>query len=134
MNTLSPHAQALPSRSADPKRKHGIRFMNLMDGRKMEKYRIERQFIKKPAPAYALKVSGYYHKRFPIKSLTEQEAKKEMDVIENYLNDFTYIVRNSKNKLGVTHKIERTDNRITVYTLYNTPIITFWIEEEKEDE
>ncbi|WP_286031949.1 hypothetical protein [Phocaeicola coprophilus] len=134
MNTLSPHAQALPSRSADPKRKHGIRFMNLMDGKKMEKYRIERQFIKKPAPAYALKVSGYYHKRFPIKSLTEQEAKKEMDVIENYLNDFTYIVRNSKNKLGVTHKIERTDNRITVYTLYNTPIITFWIEEEKEDE
>nr|DAS19959.1 MAG TPA: hypothetical protein [Caudoviricetes sp.] len=134
MNTLSPHAQALPSRSADPKRKHGIRFMNLMDGRKMEKYRIERQFIKKPAPAYALKVSGYYHKRFPIKSLTEQEAKKEMDVIENYLNDFTYIVRNSKNKLGVTHKIERTDNRITVYNLYNTPIITFWIEEEKEDE
>ncbi|RHA79001.1 hypothetical protein [Phocaeicola coprophilus] len=134
MNTLSPHAQALPLRSADPKRKHGIRFMNLMDGRKMEKYRIERQFIKKPAPAYALKVSGYYHKRFPIKSLTEQEAKKEMDVIENYLNDFTYIVRNSKNKLGVTHKIERTDNRITVYTLYNTPIITFWIEEEKEDE
>lgn len=100
----------------------------------MEKYRIERQFIKKPAPAYALKVSGYYHKRFPIKSLTEQEAKKEMDVIENYLNDFTYIVRNSKNKLGVTHKIERTDNRITVYPLYNTPIITFWIEEEKEDE
>jgi hypothetical protein len=134
MNTLSPHAQALPLRSADPKRKHGIRFMNLMDGRKMEKYRIERQFIKKPAPAYALKVSGYYHKRFPIKSLTEQEAKKEMDVIENYLNDFTYIVRNSKNKLGVTHKIERTDNRITVYNLYNTPIITFWIEEEKEDE
>jgi hypothetical protein len=134
MNTLSPHAQALPSRSADPKRKHGIRFMNLMDGKKMEKYRIERQFIKKPAPAYALKVSGYYHKRFPIKSLTEQEAKKEMDVIENYLNDFTYIVRNSKNKLGVTHKIERTDNRITVYNLYNTPIITFWIEEEKEDE
>ena len=134
MNTLSPHAQALPLWSADPKRKHGIRFMNLMDGRKMEKYRIERQFIKKPAPAYALKVSGYYHKRFPIKSLTEQEAKKEMDVIENYLNDFTYIVRNSKNKLGVTHKIERTDNRITVYTLYNTPIITFWIEEEKEDE
>nr|DAV51813.1 MAG TPA: hypothetical protein [Caudoviricetes sp.] len=59
MNTLSPHAQALPLRSADPKRKHGIRFMNLMDGRKMEKYRIERQFIKKPAPAYALKVSGY---------------------------------------------------------------------------
>jgi hypothetical protein len=134
MNTLSPHAQALPSRSADPKRKHGIRFMNLMDGRKMEKYRIERKFIKRPVPAYALKVSGYYHKRFPIKSLTEQEAKKEMDVIENYLNDFTYIVRNSKNKLGVTHKIERTDNRITVYTLYNTPIITFWIEEEKEDE
>ena len=134
MNTLSRHAQALPLRSADPKRKHGIRFMNLMDGRKMEKYRIERQFIKKPAPAYALKVSGYYHKRFPIKSLTEQEAKKEMDVIENYLNDFTYIVRNSKNKLGVTHKIERTDNRITVYNLYNTPIITFWIEEEKEDE
>ena len=59
-----------------------------MDGRKMEKYRIERQFIKKPAPAYALKVSGYYHKRFPIKSLTEQEAKKEMDVIENYLNEW----------------------------------------------
>ncbi len=47
MNTLSPHAQALPSRSADPKRKHGIRFMNLMDGRKMEKYRIERKFITK---------------------------------------------------------------------------------------
>ena len=100
----------------------------------MEKYRIERQFIKKPAPAYALKVSGYYHKRFPIKSLTKQEAIEEMDVIERYLNDFTYIVRNSKNKLGTTHKIQRTDNCITVFNHYGTTIITFWIEEEKEDE
>lgn len=100
----------------------------------MGKYRIERKFIKKPAPSYALKVSGYYHKRFPIKSLTKQEAKDEMDVIESYLNDFIYIVRNSKNKLGVTHKIDRTDNRITVYNHNDTPIITFWIEEEKEDE
>jgi hypothetical protein len=94
-----------------------------MDGKKMEKYRIERQFIKKPAPAYALKVSGYYHKRFPIKSLTEQEAKKEMDVIENYLNDFTYIVRNSKNKLGVTHKIERTS--FSAYTV-TEPVPPHW--------
>lgn len=100
----------------------------------MEKYRIERQFIKKPAPAYALKVSGYYHKRFPIQSLTQQQAKEEMDIIEKYLNNFTYIVRNSKNKLGITHKIERTDNRITVYTVYDKPVITFWIEEEKKDE
>lgn len=100
----------------------------------MKKYRIERKFIKKPVPAYALMVSGYYHKRFPIKSLTQQEAKEEMDIIERYLNNFVYIVRNSKNTLGVTHKIERTDNRITVYTVYNKPVITFWIEEEKEDE
>ena len=57
-----------------------------------------------------------------------------MDVIENYMNDFTYIVRNSNNKLGITHKIERTDNRITVYTVYDKPVIRFWIEEEKEDE
>ena len=79
-------------------------------------------------------MSGYYHNRFPIKSLAKEEAKEEMDIIERYLNNFVYIVRNSKNILGVTHKIERTDNRITVYTLYDTPIITFWIEEEKEDE
>ena len=98
----------------------------------MGKYRIERKFIKKPIPKYALEV--YYHNRFPIKSLTKEEAKEEMDIIERYLNNFVYIVRNSKNILGVTHKIERTDNRITVYTLYDTPIITFWIEEEKEDE
>ena len=75
-----------------------------------------------------------FHNRFPIKSLTKEEAKEEMDIIERYLNNFVYIVRNSKNILGVTHKIERTDNRITVYTLYDTPIITFWIEEEKGDE
>lgn len=100
----------------------------------MGKYRIERQFIKKPIPKYALEISGYYHKRFPIQSLTKQQAKEEMDIIERFLNDFVYIVRNSTNILGITHKIERTDNRITVYTLYNTPIITFWIEEEKEDE
>ena len=100
----------------------------------MEKYRIERQFIKKPIPKYALEVSGYYHNRFPIKSLTKEGAKEEMNIIERYLNNFVYIVRNSKNILGVTHKIERTDNRITVYNYYNTPIITFWIEEEKEYE
>lgn len=100
----------------------------------MGKYRIERKFIKKPLPEYALGISGYYHKRFPIQSLTKQQAKEEMDVIEGYLNDFIYIVRNSKNKLGITHKIERTDNRITVYTVNDKPVITFWIEEEKEDE
>lgn len=48
----------------------------------MGKYRIERKFIKKPIPKYALEVSGYYHKRFPIKSLTKEEAKEEMDIIE----------------------------------------------------
>jgi hypothetical protein len=100
----------------------------------MGKYRIEREFIKKPVPKYALEISGYYYKRFPIKSLTQWEAKEEMNIIERYLNNFVYIVRNSKNTLGVTHKIERTDNRITVYNHYNTPIITFWIEEEKKDE
>lgn len=100
----------------------------------MEKYRIERKFIKKPLPKYTLEISGYYHKRFPIQSLTQQQAKEEMDIIEKYLNNFIYIVRNSKNKLGITHKIERTDNRITVYTVYDKPVITFWIEEEKEDE
>lgn len=105
-----------------------------MDGRKMEKYRIERKFIKRPVPAYALMISGYYHKRFPIKSLTRQEAKEEMDIIERYLNNFVYIVRNSKIILGVNNKIERTDNRITVYTIYDKPVITFWIEEEREDE
>jgi len=105
-----------------------------MDGRKMGKYRIERKFVKKPIPKYALEVSGYYHKRFPIKSLTQEKAKEEMDIIERYLKSFVYIVRNSKNTLGITHKIERTDNRITVYTVYNKPVITFWIEEEKEDE
>lgn len=57
-----------------------------------------------------------------------------MDIIEKYLNNFTYIVRNSKNKLGVTHKIERIDSQITVYTIFDKPVITFWIEEEKEDE
>lgn len=108
--------------------------MNLMDGRKMEKYRIERKFIKRPVPAYALMISGYYHKRFPIKSLTRQEAREEMDIIERYLNEFVYIVRNSKNTLGVTHMIKRTDNRITAYTIKDKPVITFWIEEEKEDE
>ena len=108
--------------------------MNLTDGKKMGKYRIERKFIKKPLPKYALEISGYYHKRFPIQSLTQQQAKEEMDIIEKYLNNFIYIVRNSKNKLGITHKIERTDNRITVYTVYDKPVITFWIEEEKEDE
>lgn len=100
----------------------------------MGKYRIEREFIKKPIPKYALEVSGYYHKRFPIKSLTKEEAKEEMDIIERYLNNFVYIVRNSKTRLGVNNKIERTDNRITVYTIYNKPVITFWTEEEKEDE
>ncbi len=100
----------------------------------MKKYRIERQFIKKPIPKYALEVSGYYHNRFPIKSLTKEEAKEEMNIIERYLNNFVYIVRNSKNILGVTHKIERTDNRITVYNYNNTPIIRFCIEEEKEDD
>lgn len=100
----------------------------------MAKYRIERNFIKKPIPKYALEISGYYHKRFPIKSLTRQEAKEEMDIIEKYLNNFVYIVRNSKIILGVNNKIERTDNRITVYTIYDKPVITFWIEEEREDE
>lgn len=100
----------------------------------MGKYRIERKFVKKPIPKYALEVSGYYHKRFPIKSLTQEKAKEEMDIIERYLKSFVYIVRNSKNTLGITHKIERTDNRITVYTVYDKPVITFWIEEEKEDE
>lgn len=100
----------------------------------MGKYRIERQFIKKPLPKYALEISGYYPKRFPIQSLTKQQAKEEMDIIERFLNDFVYIVRNSTNILGITHKIERIDNRITVYTIYDKPVITFWIEEEKEDE
>lgn len=57
-----------------------------------------------------------------------------MDIIERYLNNFVYIVRNSKIILGVNNKIERTDNRITVYTIYDKPVITFWIEEEREDE
>lgn len=100
----------------------------------MAKYRIERKFIKRPVPAYALMISGYYHKRFPVTSLTRQEAKEEMDIIERYLNNFVYIVRNSKIILGVNNKIERTDNRITVYTIYDKPVITFWIKEEKEDE
>ena len=101
-----------------------------MDGKKMEKYRIERKFIKKPLPKYALEISGYYHKRFPIKSLTKQQAKEEMDIIERFLNDFVYIVRNSKNILGTTHKIERSDSQITVYTIFDKPVITFLIEEE----
>lgn len=75
-------------------------------------------------------VSGYYHKRFPIKSLTQQEAKEEMDIIERYLNQFVYIRRNSKEILGVSHRIERTDNRITVYTINDKPVITIWMEEE----
>jgi hypothetical protein len=134
MNTPSPHVKALPSRSAAHRRKRGKWFINLMDGKQMGKYRIERKFVKKPIPKYALEISGYYHKRFPIKSLTKEDAKEEMNIIERYLNNFVYIVRNSKTILGVNNKIERTDNRITVYTIYNKPVITFWIEEEKEDE
>lgn len=99
----------------------------------MKKYRIERKFIKKPVPAYALMVSGYYHKRFPIKSLTQQEAKEEMDIIERYLNQFVYIRRNSKEILGVSHRIERTDNCITVYTINDKPVIKFWMEEEQDE-
>lgn len=65
----------------------------------MGKYRIERKFTKKPLPKYALEISGYYHKRFPIQSLTQQQAKEEMDIIEKYLNNFTYIVRTLKTNL-----------------------------------
>lgn len=96
----------------------------------MKTYRIERKIVKRPVPAYALSAVGYYYKGFPIKGLTRQEAKEEMDSIERYLKGFIYKRRNSLETLGVSHRIDHIDNRITVYTINDKPVMTFWIEEE----
>ena len=96
----------------------------------MKMYRIERKLIKRPVPEYALSAVAYYYKSFPIKSLSEQQAKYEMDSIEQYLKGFIYKRRNSLVTLGVSHRIDHIDNRITVYTINDKPVMTFWIEEE----
>ena len=59
-----------------------------------------------------------------------EAMKYEMDSIERYLKGFIYKRRNSLETLGVSHRIDHIDNRITVYTINDKPVMTFWIEEE----
>jgi hypothetical protein len=91
MNTLSPHAQALPSRSADPKRKHGIRFMNLMDGKMKRKskckwYAIWTVYCILISPLLIMAMFSYFLK-LPFELLVERVGKVKWWLVNRYKPD-----------------------------------------------
>lgn len=54
----------------------------------------------------------------------DEERYSMMCAVLNHVESFTYKKRNSMQTLGITHNINCTDNRISILTLNNKPVLT----------
>lgn len=93
----------------------------------MKKYRLNYYFHKKPKPVYALALVVDYGKMPD--GLDKDDMELVLSALEFYITGFSYKIRNSIQILGITHKVERTGNRIMIKTLGGRLVLSFFAEE-----